>query len=252
MPARKDKPATPVYDPEAIDAATVTSKPKPSAKKQTAAPKKKAATKKAQTEAPRPDPRAAAKPGPRSELPRFGALPIEPDSKITADAAIALSRDERKQLAADIERIRARRKPFGLFTQKLALPVRRGYKRHWFLDEPGRIPMALDAGWAHIKDEKGQTVSRVAGRNREGGALLAYAMEIPKVFWDEDMAERHKAAQERMDSIRKTPFRAKSGTVKPSDRGAFYNPQEEEGHDVLEIKEDRASGKPYTGESAPA
>jgi len=134
---------------------------------------------------------------------------------------------DRNALLADIERIRKMRKPLGTHSQKLALPKRPGYKRHWFNDSPGRIEQAKANGWAHVKDSDGQPISRVVGAGRDNGALRAYAMELPEVFWLEDMAARHAEATAKVEAIKKSPFRAEQGTAKPSDRGKFYDPQED-------------------------
>lgn len=193
-------------------------------------PAKKAAPAKAKTKA-RPDPRAtAARPAP-ARSPLLQAIDVHPGKQddLTADAAIgAVQGDNRAQLIADIERIKKLRKPFGTFTQKLALPQREGYKRHWFNDEPGRVEEALSNGWAHVQDSKsGQPVRRVVGTGRDKGALYAYAMEIPKVFWDQDMQARHDAAQARIDEIKKNPFRSKPGQADKSDAGKFYSAKDE-------------------------
>ena len=173
--------------------------------------------------------------------PAVEALPVKAGAEaLTADAGIAEQVDERVILRQDIERIRKLRKPFGAFTQKLALPERAGYHRHWFNDAPGRIDEAVANGWAHIKDKEGKPVSRIVGRGRDNGAMRAYAMELPKVFWEEDMAARHEVAKARVDDIKKSPFRSKSGQATKADQGKFYSPKEE----VISVREDRASGRP--------
>lgn len=184
------------------------------------------------------------KPAASAPAPELEALPVSDDEEApTADAAIVEEVDERVILKRDIERIRALRKPFGAFTQKLALPERAGYHRHWFNDAPGRVDEAVANGWAHIKDKEGKPVSRIVGRGRDNGALKAYAMELPKVFWEEDMRARAEAAQARVDDIKKAPFRAKSGQSAKADQGKFYSPKE----DVVSVREDRASGSPLGG-----
>lgn len=146
---------------------------------------------------------------------------------MTADAGLTTSADNRGSLQADIARIRAQRKPFGAFTQKLAYPARPGYHRHWFSDEPGRVDEAVSNGWAHVNDKEGKPVKRVVGRGRDSGAMFGFLMELPKVFWDEDMASKHDAAQARIDEIKKNPFRAKPGQAQKSDADKFYSAKDE-------------------------
>ncbi len=135
---------------------------------------------------------------------------------------------EREKYINEVKRIASMRKhPFGQFTQKLGLPERPGYKRHWFSDTPGRIEDAESNGWVKVKNKAGQSVKRNVGTQRNGGPLVGYAMEIPKVFWDQDMARRHAVAQARMDQIRKNPISAPSGVARRSDTDKFYSPKAE-------------------------
>lgn len=106
---------------------------------------------------------------------------------------------------------RSTRKPFGSQTQKLAFPQREGFHRHWFNDTPGRIDSAKEAGYVHVKDPvTGQNVQRVVGTTAQGTALMAFIMEIPKEWWDEDMAVYAKAADEKEESIRRGQVDKKS------------------------------------------
>jgi hypothetical protein len=87
---------------------------------------------------------------------------------------------------------RENRRPFGATTQKLAYPPRPGYYRHWFNDEPGRILGAEEAGYAHVKHDRGpkngQNVEAVVGRRESGHPQMAYLMEIPQEWRDDDTA----------------------------------------------------------------
>jgi hypothetical protein len=164
------------------------------------------------------------------------AISVAPGT--TADASLsehAPSTDGRQTLIDDIARIRKIRQPFGSSTQKLALPKRAGYHRHWFNDSPGRVEEALNSGWAHVQGRDGKPIKRVVGTGRDNGALNAYAMELPEVFWQEDQAARDKMASDKMDALKANPFRAKTGQAQKSDIGKFYSPQEEQGHAPLEI-----------------
>jgi hypothetical protein len=152
------------------------------------------------------------------------------DEGVSADVSLTpetVSTDDRAQLIEDVARIRQIRKPFGAATQKLAIPQRPGYHRHWFNDEAGRVDEAKASGWSHIKGRDGQPIRRAVGTGRDNGVLRAYAMELPEVFWQEDMAARHAEAQARMDSVKKSPAQAKPGQAKPSDKGKFYSPNDE-------------------------
>lgn len=165
---------------------------------------------------------------PKSALPHLQTMHVvqdEPD--MSADAGLGDRLGDRDALQADIARIRAQRKPFGAFTQKLAYPARPGYHRHWFSDEPGRVDEAVSNGWAHVNDKDSKPVKRVVGRGRDGGAMYGFLMELPKVFWDEDMQAKNDAAQARVDEIKKSPFRAKPGQAQKSDQDKFYSAREE-------------------------
>lgn len=129
--------------------------------------------------------------------------------------------------AADIERIRALRKPLGAYSQKLALPKRPGYHRHWFNDVAGRVDEAKASGWSHVLDSDKKSLKRAVGTGRDNGVMYAYAMELPEVFWLEDMAARHEQASATVAATKENPFKAAPGSAKPTDKGKFYSPSEE-------------------------
>lgn len=156
------------------------------------------------------------------------SIPVDPamsaDAMLSPHAAPPAG-DERAVLDAEINRIRSLRKPLGqAFTQKLALSERKGYHRHWFNDVAGRIDEAKTNGWSHVLDKDSKPTKRVVGVGRDNAPLMAYAMEIPELFWLEDMAARHNEANSRMDEIKRSPFRAKQGAAHKSDAGKFYSP----------------------------
>lgn len=150
--------------------------------------------------------------------------PIPAVSEVSADAGMEQPLDQGADLLREIARIRAIRKPLGALSQKLALPTRSGYHRHWFNDMPGRIEEAEANGWSFIKGNDGKPISRVVGSGRDNGALRAYAMELPEVFWLEDMKQRHADAAARVDQLKASPFRSKPGESQASDQGKFYSP----------------------------
>jgi hypothetical protein len=160
----------------------------------------------------------------REQADRFEGQDISADREITEGAAADAtdagpSRDE-------ISRIRSMRRPLGSMSQKLALPARRGYHRHWFNDTAGRIEEAQAAGWAFVKGNDGKNIKRCVGTGRDRNALWAYAMELPLVFWQEDQSTKNAAADAVMDGLKNQPFRAERGSMTTADRGKFYDPSE--------------------------
>ena len=76
---------------------------------------------------------------------------------------------------------------------------------------------------------------RVVGSGRDNKALEAYAMELPEVFWQEEMVARHKIASDRVDGIKKRPAAAQPGQAQASDAGKFYSPHDARGVDPIHI-----------------
>lgn len=186
---------------------------------------------------PPPAPPPAAPPAP-SRVEQLAAESVPVQGSISADISLVIPAEkdfDKDSYEREVERIRGLRKPFGQYTLKLALPVRRGYKRHWFNAVPGRIEQKLAEGWAHVTDREGKPIKRVVGTGRDNNALLGYAMEIPVVFWLEGQDETNKIAQAKMDDIRTNPVRAKPGTSNKADAGKFYSPTEE---GMVQIRED--------------
>lgn len=148
---------------------------------------------------------------------------------LTADASLAAEPKHDESLDEAIARIRQLRKPFGAaMAQKLALPPRIGYHRHWFNDVAGRIDEATASGWAHVKNPRdGTPLRRVVGSGRDNSPLYAFAMELPEVLWQEEMAARHDVAKAKVDAIKKKVAVAKPGEAQASDQGKFYSPAEE-------------------------
>lgn len=164
-----------------------------------------------------------------AEVTRSGSIPLETGGTVDRQVAEHMAADEftdDEQLAAEIERIRQFRKPIGNYAQKLALPKRNGYHRHWFNDTAGRVGEAEANGWTHVKDKDGRNISRCVGTGRDKGALYAFAMEIPEVFWLEDLAARNQAATDKVDALKASPFQSRAGEAKPADKGKFYDPIE--------------------------
>ena len=158
------------------------------------------------------------------------AIPVQ--EAVSADVSLVqdapeVMPQEPNSYAQEIERIRKVRKPFGAFRQKLALPVRPQYHRHWFNDVPGRVDEAIAGGWTHVTDSEGKPIRRVVGTGRDKGALYAYAMELPLIFWEEDQAAKLERAKSAVAAIKASPFRAQQGSSQKADQGKFYSPAEE-------------------------
>lgn len=164
----------------------------------------------------------------RAESPRggehFGSADREVVEGLAADAI-----EDPEALEDEIERIRLIRKPIGPYSLKLALPKRAGYYRHWFNDTAGRVEEARQNGWSPVTGNDGKPISRCVGSGRDKGAMYAFAMEIPEIFWLEDQALKNQAASEKLDSLKRSPFQAPAGAAKATDKGKFYDPSEAEG-----------------------
>jgi hypothetical protein len=169
-------------------------------------------------------------------------------AKQAADAAVNLAPDmsadaqpqENETLEQAIARIGAlrekNRQEWGVFSQKLALPARPGYHRHWFNDVAGRIDEAKASGWAHVKNPRdGTPLKRPVGTGRDNNVLYGYAMELPNVFWQEEMDARHAVANAKIEGIKKKIASAAPGQSQASDQGKFYSPVEESGRDPIQI-----------------
>ncbi len=114
--------------------------------------------------------------------------------------------------AADISITRETRIPLGGGRQKLAVPQRPGYHRHWFINRPERIAQALQAGYAFAKKgdvavpnhslagdrtktlgtDLGSQVSVIAGGEESFGGQPArlVLMEIPDEWRNDDIKAR--------------------------------------------------------------
>lgn len=132
---------------------------------------------------------------------------------------------------SEVDRIRqlrkGRKESFGSLQQKLALPLRANYHRHWFNDSPGRIEEANLKGWEHVKDKEGRPVKRIVGTARDGNGLYAYAMELPQEIWEEDQQEAFKIARAPLEAIKKRPIMAEPGKSQAADDNKFYSPREQ-------------------------
>lgn len=126
------------------------------------------------------------------------------------------------------------RKPFGSMVQKLAVPPREGYHRYWFNEEPGRVDQAKENGYNFVLDANKKPMTRVV--NRAG--QIAFLMEIPKEWFDEDLAAQQQAVDDKEDTIRRGQVEASD----PRDRdGRFRNTAQGRG---INIRNTMARGRP--------
>lgn len=151
-----------------------------------------------------------------TETPRIPLQQADIDAMQAADAPADEQSDERP---ADFVR-----QPFGAQHQKLLAPARPGFRRYWFNDEPGRVQRALGAGYAHVKTD-GRNTSKVVGRNGDNTAKVAYLMEIPQRWFDEDVAAQQAKIDEIDAAIKGGEVARKSGDNRyvPKD-GIRYDP----------------------------
>lgn len=178
---------------------------------------------------------------PRSALEGVKEQAVEVEESLTADASLSpqytSENPEKDQLRAEIARIRKIRKPFGALTQKLALDKRYGYHRHWFNDQAGRVQEAEENGWSFIEGKDGKPLRRPVGMGRDNGVLYAYAMELPEVFWEEDMAARHAEAAAKLATTK--GVKPQGIALKKEDSSNFYSPSGRE--DAVQVSTGRGS-----------
>src|SRR5262249_4748448 len=125
-------------------------------------------------------------------------------------------------------RRRGKANPFGTHEQKLSYAPRPGYYRRWFNDVGTRITQALEGGYTHVVGNDGKNVMRPVGVAEHGGALIAYLLEIPKEWYDEDMA----AQQAEVDKVEEAMRR---GVVPGGNTEGMYLPVRPDGMPRLQI-----------------
>lgn len=97
---------------------------------------------------------------------------------------------------------RRKRASVGGFHLKLNLPERAGYQRRWFNDTPGRLAMAEDLAYSHVRDpgiksdSPDSNVRRLVGTQANGQPLYAFAMETPLSEYAVGVAEKEEAHRE--------------------------------------------------------
>jgi hypothetical protein len=109
------------------------------------------------------------------------------------------------------------REPFGEPRLKLQAPARKGYRRYWFNDEPGRIQRALAAGYSFVK-VNGRNTRNVVGRSKNGSAQVAYLMEIPEDWFLQDVRRQQAKVDEIDAAIRGGKLNAERGATAGDER----------------------------------
>jgi hypothetical protein len=105
--------------------------------------------------------------------------------------------------AAMRRRLQNARAPFGAMGQKLAYEPRPGFHRHWTNDTPGNVASRLSGGYEHVKDKEGKPVSAVVGTMEGGGPLIAYLLEIPDEWYEEDMRKQQEEVDRRVEALKR-------------------------------------------------
>jgi len=138
---------------------------------------------------------------------------------------------EEKRLEAARKRRETRIDP-GKMTKKMSYPEREGYHRHWINDYKGKVPRALDKGYMFVEKTPGlepgdpgatstdtgeNRVSLIVGTQDGGAPLVAYLMEIPQEWYDEDMAVMFG----QIDEIEKSMMRGEDERGRPGVDGRY-------------------------------
>jgi hypothetical protein len=95
---------------------------------------------------------------------------------------------------------RRRRASTGGHALKLDAPERKGFVRRWVNDEPGRVQEAHELGYDFAEDKaaegvsrtdgQGSRISRIVGRDAQGGIKYAYLMETPASEYAKGVIEK--------------------------------------------------------------
>jgi len=106
------------------------------------------------------------------------------------------------------------RKPLSGLNQRLAADIPEGFHGHWFVDRPGRIQRAIEAGYrfAHNgnngvmreDDERdGAIFEEHADTNARNESVRAYLMLIPESLYKEDFDAKQATLDRQMESIKR-------------------------------------------------
>lgn len=89
--------------------------------------------------------------------------------------------------------------------------LRKGFKRHWFKDEPGRLDAAVANDWDYVL-ANGQKKTLRNGTNRDGGLRTMYLMEKHEDWYKEDQLKKR-------EQDRKNEALLRSGKAPEGGRG---------------------------------
>lgn len=104
---------------------------------------------------------------------------------------------------------RRRRASTGGFHLKLAVPEKKGFRRRWFNDTPGRLANAEELAYEHVvesgikSDSPDSRVRRLVGTQASGQPLYAYLMETPEAEFQAGIQDKEEAHAAFEASIRR-------------------------------------------------
>lgn len=113
---------------------------------------------------------------------------------------------------------RRKRTPLGSVEQKMARKPSPGMVGRWINDVNDRIARALRGDWKHVMESTGidgeekKPVSMVVGTKEDGTPMVAYYMEIPREFYEEDQAAKLEQVDRIDDAIRHGTTAGEHGT----------------------------------------
>lgn len=124
--------------------------------------------------------------------------------------------DEIAQARKRREERRANRLPGILDGQKMGAELKSDlketYELRWFNDEGDRLRQKIADGWSYAKKSEvtafstddGEHISQVVGSKKEGGALRAYLLKIPKEFLEEDRQVKREVIDKKVEDVRRS------------------------------------------------
>lgn len=114
--------------------------------------------------------------------------------KLLAETPVTGALSSQQQEAKEARTGRRKRRGGALLGKgefKLNRPeyMRKGFKRHWFKDEPGRLDAAVANDWDYV-EVNGQKKTLRNGTNRDGGLRTMYLMEKHEDWYKEDQLKK--------------------------------------------------------------
>ena len=118
------------------------------------------------------------------------------------------------------------RQPFGAQRLKLSYPKRPGFRRYWFNEVGDRLAVMEKGGYRFVKDANGKPVVRTVDRQT---GQQSYLMEIPEIWFAQDMAAIQALVDETDEAIR-------GGNVQRSPGDGRYVPTRPDGAPMIDIR----------------